>query len=120
MPSGSTEPMASVVEASLQRSRLEQERAGRFLARVSWAVVGVLGALAASMWIAPFADTAGYHTLVRLLGVGALFEILALIGLVVALRHRLVTQGKPGGEGREAVARHDLLFSGLSLQLAHP
>src|SRR5258708_23295689 len=101
MPSGSTEPMASVVEASLQRSRLEQARAGRFLARVSWAVVGVLGALAASMWIAPFADTAGYHTLVRLLRVGALFQILALIGLVVALRPPLLAAGRRVCSGRQ-------------------
>jgi len=111
--------MASGVEASLQRSRLEQARAGRFLARVSWAVVGVLGALAASMWIAPFADTAGYHTLVRLLGVGALFEILALIGLVVALRHRLVTEVRRVGEALEAVAQQYVLLQAQHVELEH-
>jgi PAS domain S-box-containing protein len=85
-------PIQLRVDEHLRQSTIDQAQATRFLSRVSWLIVIVLGALAASMWIAPYASAAGYKTLVALLRLGALLEFLALIGLVVILRRRFAMQ----------------------------
>src|SRR6188768_2490061 len=85
-------PIQLRVDEHLRQSTIDQAQATRFLSRVSWLIVIVLGALAASMWIAPYASAAGYKTFVALLRLGALLEFLALIGLVVILRRRFAMQ----------------------------
>lgn len=54
-------------------------------------------------------------TVVRLLGFGALLEILALIGLVVALRHRLVNEVRRVGAVLEAIAAAILRRAGYTV-----
>jgi signal transduction histidine kinase len=81
-----------VFDAALRSSRIDQQRATRFLSIVSWIIVGVLGAMAASMWIVPMARAAGNLPLARVLGLGFALEFFALIALVVILRKRLATQ----------------------------
>jgi two-component system cell cycle sensor histidine kinase/response regulator CckA len=72
--------------------------AAKFLSRISWSVIGVLGMMMASMWIAPLARVAGNRPLAR--GMGLLFVVafFALIALVVILRRGLARQvGRSGG-----------------------
>src|SRR4051812_39679646 len=85
-------PIQSRVDEHLRQSTIDHARATRFLSRVSWLIIFVLGALAAAMWIGPYAQRAGLTTFVAVLRVGALLEFLTLIGLVVILRRRFAMQ----------------------------
>jgi PAS domain S-box-containing protein len=96
-------PIKSRVEEHLRQSSIDQVRATRFLSRVSWLIVLVLGALGTSMWIAPYAQSAGHTSVVAALRIGALMEFLGLIALVVILRRRFALQVE------RAAATHSVL-----------
>jgi two-component system cell cycle sensor histidine kinase/response regulator CckA len=85
-------PIKSRVDEHLRQSSIDHAQATRFLSRVSWLIVIVLGTLAASMWIAPYASAAGYKSVVAAMRVGAFLEFFGLIGLVVILRRRFAVQ----------------------------
>ena len=98
-----TEMIQSRVDEHLRQSSIDQVQATRFLSRVSWLIVIVLGALGVSMWIAPYAQSTGHRGLVAVLRIGALLEFFGLIALVVILRRRFATQVE------RAAATHSVL-----------
>jgi len=99
-------------ERHIRISALEHQRATRFLNRASWAMIAVLGAMAAAMWAAPFARASGHLRLVRMAATIVVLGLLALIALVVMLRRRLAIQIDRVSEHQELlVTQNDRLTS---------
>src|ERR1044071_6584204 len=94
---GSRPPHARPVSPHLLASKIEafataRARAARGLAVSSWTILGILGGMAVSMWVVPFANAAGHRTIANAFGVAFLVEFFALIATVVLLRRRMAAQ----------------------------
>jgi two-component system, cell cycle sensor histidine kinase and response regulator CckA len=96
-------PSSSIFDTHIRAAALEHLRATQFLNRSSRAIVVLLAAMAASMWITPFARADGHTAIAGWLIVAYIVEVVGLVALVAILQRRLAAQI------RSDVRRQDVL-----------
>jgi len=85
-------PSSSSFDTHIRVSGLEHQHATQFLNRSSGAIIVLLGAIVASMWITPFARADGHTALAGWLIAAYIVEAVGLVGLVALLQRRLAAQ----------------------------
>jgi signal transduction histidine kinase/CheY-like chemotaxis protein len=92
------------VNTYLDRVADDRERSRRFVARVSWAIVGLLVSMPVFIWLLRIERQAGHREVAEVFELTLVGELLAFIVLVVILRTRLAAQV------RLISADHDVLL----------
>jgi two-component system cell cycle sensor histidine kinase/response regulator CckA len=107
------------IETRVRLANDDQRDAAKFLSRISWSVIGVLGMMAAAMWVAPFARAAGNRPLARLMGLAFVVAFFALVALVVILRRGLARQVARGGGQQDLLGEQNAQLTRANAELTH-
>jgi PAS domain S-box-containing protein len=107
------------IETRVRLANVDQRDAAKFLSRISWSVIGVLGTMAAALWVAPLARAAGNRPLARLMGLAFVLAFFALIALVAILRRGLARQVARGGGQQDLLAEQNAQLTRANEELTH-
>ncbi len=106
------------METQIRVAGAEHAQSRRFLDRVSWAIVLVLGAMAIDMWGAPYAQHAKLPRLLAAIQITFLLEFFALIALVVLLRMRLASNLRRDAAQQAVLTQQNERLTGQNDELA--